>query len=970
MKKENVLSENTFAIAEYEIAKLEITGAREHNLKNIDVHIPRNSLVVITGVSGSGKSSLAFDTIYAEGQRRYMESFSSYARQFIGTMERPDVDDIKGLSPVISIEQKTTNKNPRSTVGTITEIYDFMRLLYARASDAYSFVTGEKMVRFSEEQIIQNIIEKLNGKRIVLLAPVVRGRKGHYRELFEQIRKQGYVKVRIDGEIKDVLPKMQVDRYKVHDIEIVIDRFKVDIDDQYRISQSVQQALKTGKGFMMVLETDRSTILNYSKKLMCQSSGISYEEPSPNTFSFNSPYGACPVCKGIGVVYDVKYDLMIPDVNKTINNGGILPLGEYRDNILFKETKQIASKYKFSLSAPIKDIPKNGLNVLLYGSENGKDVADDNEDTQEQISDRWYTIAVGGISRLIKQAFNNPSSENMRRWAEEYMEKTLCHECGGSRLKKESLYFKVAEKNISELASLDIKELEFWFSNLEDAMSERQRLIAKDVLKEIRSRISFISNVGLEYLSLDRATRTLSGGESQRIRLATQIGSQLVGITYILDEPSIGLHQRDNQRLIEALKQLRDGGNTILVVEHDKEMMLAADHIIDLGPGAGIHGGKIVAEGKPDYFMQQNSLTAQYLHLQKQIKIPSERRKGNGKKIILEGATGNNLKNITAEFPLGILICVTGVSGSGKSSLINNTLYPLMQNHFYKSLKKPLPYKKINGLQHLDKVIEIDQSPIGRTPRSNPVTYIEVFSEIRNLFSVVPEAKIRGYKPGRFSFNVSGGRCETCEGGGMKVIEMNFLPDVYVECETCRGKRYNRETLEIYYKGKNIADVLDMSVDEAVDYFENQPRILRKIKMLQEVGLGYLRLGQQSTTLSGGEAQRVKLSEELSKRDTGNTFYILDEPTTGLHFEDIRVLMDVITKLVEKGNTVLIIEHNLDVIKMADYILDLGPEGGKGGGQILASGTPEEIIKRKNSFTGKFLKQELEMQTSKKVVRQ
>lgn len=946
------------AIAEYEIPYLEITGARVHNLKNIDVSIPRNSLVVITGVSGSGKSSLAFDTIYTEGQRRYMESFSSYARQFIGTMERPDVDDIKGLSPVISIEQKTTNKNPRSTVGTITEIYDFMRLLYARASDAYSYVTGEKMVRFTEEQIIDNIIRKFNTKRIVLLAPVVRGRKGHYRELFEQIRKQGYVKVRIDGEIKDVLPKMQIDRYKVHDIEIVIDRFRVDADDQYRISQSVSQALKAGKNFIMVMDADKQSLVNYSKKLMCTTSGISYEEPSPNTFSFNSPYGACPKCKGLGVVYDVGYNLMVPDETKTINNGGILPLGEYRDNILFKEAKQIASKYKFSLSSAIKDIPRKGLNAILYGNENGNAQVEDEEVNMANI-DRWYTLQHGGIAELIKRCFSDSISENMRRWAEDYMEQTKCDECGGTRLKKESLYFKVGNKNISELAQMDIRDLQLWFSNVEETMTEKNRTIAKDILKEIRSRISFITNVGLEYLSLDRATRTLSGGESQRIRLATQIGSQLTGITYILDEPSIGLHQRDNQKLIEALKNLRDAGNTILVVEHDKEMMMAADHIIDLGPGAGIHGGKIVAEGSPEVFMQQTSLTAQYLDREKDILIPAVRRKGNGKEIVITGATGNNLKDITVSFPLGTLICVTGVSGSGKSSLINNTLYPLMQNYFYSSLKKPLPYKKIKGLEHLDKVIEIDQSPIGRTPRSNPVTYIEVFAEVRNLFAIVPESKIRGYKPGRFSFNVKGGRCETCEGGGMRVIEMNFLPDVYVECETCRGKRYNRETLEIYYKGKNIADVLDMTVDTAVEYFENHPRIFRKIKTLQDVGLGYLRLGQQSTTLSGGEAQRVKLAEELSKKDTGNTFYILDEPTTGLHFEDIRVLMEVINKLVDKGNTVIIIEHNLDVIKLADHIIDLGPEGGKGGGSIIATGTPEEVIKLKNSYTGKYLKDEI-----------
>lgn len=946
------------AISESDITFLEVQGARVHNLQNIDISIPRNSLVVITGVSGSGKSSLAFDTIYAEGQRRYMESFSSYARQFFGGIERPDVDNITGLSPVISIEQKTTNKNPRSTVGTVTEIYDFMRLLYARASDAYSQATGKKMVRFTEDQIIESIIKKFNDKRIVLLAPVVRGRKGHYRELFEQIRKQGYLKVRVDGEVKDLVPKMQVDRYKVHDIEIVIDRFKVDDDDMVRIRQSVVQALKAGKNFIMVMDADGKSVFNYSKKLMCLDTGLSYEEPSPNTFSFNSPYGACPRCKGLGVVYEVNLETLMPDKQKTINNGGILALGEYRDNTLFKQIKSIASKHKFNLSTPIKDIPKKGLNAILFGSEEVVDMPDDEEIVAGE-SDRWYTLEYGGLAGLIKRCFSNSISENMRRWAEDFMEKTTCDVCEGTRLKQEALFFKVNDRNIAELAMMDIKDLQVWFQDVEKGMSDKQQIIAKDILKEIRARIGFIKNVGLDYLSLNRPTRTLSGGESQRIRLATQIGSQLVGITYILDEPSIGLHQRDNNRLIAALQELKESGNTVLVVEHDKDMMLAADHIIDLGPGAGIHGGKLVAAGDPISFKKAHTITADYLNGTRAIQVPEQRRKGNGKSIVLHGATGHNLKNLTVRFPLGQLICVTGVSGSGKSSLINGTLFPLMQQHYYNALKKPLPYKKIEGLNHIDKVIEIDQSPIGRTPRSNPVTYIDVFSEIRNLFALVPEAKIRGYKAGRFSFNVKGGRCEVCEGGGMKVIEMNFLPDVYVECEKCRGKRYNRETLEIYFKGKNIADVLDLTVDHAVDFFEHHPRIFKKIKTLQEVGLGYIKLGQASTTLSGGEAQRVKLAEELSRKDTGNTFYILDEPTTGLHFEDIRVLMDVITDLVDKGNTVLIIEHNLDVVKLADHIIDLGPEGGAGGGQILVEGTPEQVARDASSHTGKFLKHEL-----------
>lgn len=943
-------------VPETETENLCVFGARVHNLKNIDVTIPRNKLVVITGISGSGKSSLAFDTIYSEGQRRYMESFSAYARQFIGNMERPDVDKIIGLSPVISIEQKTTSKNPRSTVGTVTEIYDFMRLLFARASDAYSYESGEKMVRFSEEQILDQIQKNFKGEKIILLSPLVRGRKGHYRELFEQVRKQGYLKVRVDGEIKDLKEKMQVDRYSIHDIELVIDRISLDDESAERLHKSVETALKLGKGLIMVMEHESGKIHHFSKTLMDPVSGISYEDPSPNTFSFNSPYGACPHCKGLGFVYEINKRVIIPDTQKSINEGGIVPLGEVRDNFMFQQIRAIANKYKFTLSTPIYKIPNEALNIILYGSVEEKfDVSLDFDDTAPMN----YETEFEGVINTIYRFYKDSSSENLRKWAEDFMETATCPECKGTRLKKESLFFKVDGKNIAELAEMDIRELLQWFDGLEKRISEKQNLIARDVLKEIRARIGFLLNVGLDYLNLNRPARSMSGGESQRIRLATQIGSQLSGITYILDEPSIGLHQRDNHRLIEALKQLVEVGNTVIVVEHDKDIMLAADYIIDIGPGAGKHGGSIVAEGTPAQFLKQQSYTADYLNGKRFIPVPKERRKGNGKMLTITGATGNNLKDVTVEFPLGKLICVTGVSGSGKSSLVNETLYPVLNEYFFNAKKKPLRYKSIDGLKNIDKVIEIDQSPIGRTPRSNPATYISVFSDIRDLFAKIPEAKIRGYKPGRFSFNVKGGRCEVCEGAGMRLIEMNFLPDVYVPCEKCLGKRYNRETLEVRYRGKSISDVLEMTVDEAVVFFENMPRIHRKIKTMQDVGLGYIHLGQPATTLSGGEAQRVKLSTELSRNDTGKTFYILDEPTTGLHFEDIRVLMDVLNRLVDKGNTVLVIEHNLDVIKLADHIIDLGPEGGDKGGTVVCKGTPEEVAMNKKSYTGEFLKSEV-----------
>jgi len=941
-----------------EQSEVEVYGARVHNLKNIDVSFPRNQLVVVTGLSGSGKSSLAFDTIYAEGQRRYMETFSAYSRQFMGGMERPDVDKVSGLSPVIAIEQKTTSKNPRSTVGTITEIYDFMRLLYARAGDAYSYVTGEKMERMSEDQILRTIMEKFKDQPVNILAPVVKGRKGHYRELFEQIRKQGYLKVYVDGAITDVEPKMQVDRYKIHDIDIVVDRLVINEADSKRLYSSVQSALKIAKGIIRIADRDNN-VSYFSKYLMDPVSGISYDEPQPNTFSFNSPYGACEKCDGLGYIFEVDEASVIPNPKLSIINGGLAPLGEYRETWIFQVLKALGKKYDFSLSVPIEKIPREKLDIILNGTHEMITVSVDYNKWNVQN----YQITFDGIIRMLEEQQerrNDEISEDM----ENFRVLKTCPLCEGARLKKESLHFKVNEKNIFELACMDIRTLKDWFTNLEERLSDRQNIIAREILKEIRARIGFLLDVGLSYLTLDRTAKTLSGGEAQRIRLATQIGSQLMNVMYILDEPSIGLHQRDNDRLIKALKNLRDLGNTVLVVEHDKDMILEADYVIDMGPAAGVHGGTVVAKGTPQQLMAANTLTTSYLNGEREIAIPRKRREGNGKALVLKNATGHNLKNVTATFPLGKLIGITGVSGSGKSSLITETLYPILNHHFFRAKKHPLPYKKIEGLEHIDKVIEIDQTPIGRTPRSNPATYTGVFSDIRNLYVQLPESKIRGYKPGRFSFNVKGGRCETCQGGGMKVIEMNFLPDVQVPCEECGGKRYNRETLEVRYRGKSISDVLDMSIEDAVPFFEHIPSIYRKVKTLLDVGLGYITLGQASTTLSGGEAQRVKLATELSKKDTGNTFYILDEPTTGLHFEDINVLLGVLQQLVDKGNTVLVIEHNLDVIKVVDHVIDLGPEGGSGGGQILFSGTPEGLCKVKQSFTGQFLAKEMNIKVS------
>ncbi len=940
---------------------IEVKGARVHNLKNIDVTIPREKLVVITGLSGSGKSSLAFDTIYAEGQRRYIETFSAYARQFLGGLERPDVDKIDGLSPVIAIEQKTTSKSPRSTVGTITEVYDFLRLLFARASNAYSYNTGEKMVSYSDEQIRELIKSSYKDKRINILAPVIKSRKGHYRELFEQIGKQGFVKVRVDGELMDLRKGMKVDRYKTHDIEIVIDRLAVtdhpDLDK--RLAESINTGMYSGNDVLMVLAENEQEPRYFSRDLMCPTTGISYPTPEPNTFSFNSPKGMCDECNGLGHVYQVNEHKIFPNKKLSIMAGGIAPLGEYKKSWAFKQLEIIAKRYDFKMEDPLGKIPKEAIQLILYGGEESFVL-----DSKSLGVKREYKIDYEGIANFIKSQFQEADSISIKRWAKEYMDKVQCPVCDGTRLKKVSLNFKINRQNIAALASMDIAELAEFFKGLEATLEGNQRIIAEDIIKEIRSRIQFLLDVGLEYLSLNRSSKSLSGGEAQRIRLATQIGSQLVGVLYILDEPSIGLHQRDNGRLIKSLEALRDIGNSIIVVEHDKEMIERADHVIDIGPRAGKHGGEIISEGTPQELKQHNTITAAYITGAMEIEVPAKRRKGNGKSITLEGCTGNNLKNVSVSLPLGKMIGVTGVSGSGKSTLVNETLYPIMNAHYFNGVKKPMPYKKISGLEHIDKVIDINQSPIGRTPRSNPATYTGVFGEIRSLFTKTPEAAIRGYKPGRFSFNVKGGRCETCQGGGLRVIEMNFLPDVYVECETCYGKRFNRETLEIRYKGKSIADVLDMTINEAVGFFENIPKIYRKLKTIQDVGLGYISLGQQSTTLSGGEAQRVKLATELSKRDTGNTFYILDEPTTGLHFEDIRVLMDVLNRLVDKGNTILIIEHNMDVIKMVDHIIDVGYEGGRGGGMVVATGTPETVAKDPKSYTAQFLKKELKMSYS------
>ena len=946
--------------------KINVWGARVHNLKNIDVEIPRQSLTVITGLSGSGKSSLAFDTIFAEGQRRYIETFSAYARNFLGGMERPDVDKITGLSPVISIEQKTTNKNPRSTVGTTTEVYDYLRLLFARAGRAYSYMTGEPMVKYTEEKVIEMVTNDYAGKKILILAPVVRGRKGHYRELFESMRRKGYMHVRVDGELQEITRGMKVDRYKTHDIEIVIDRLAVPATTPAtsnvptdRLKKSVQMAMKQGEGLLMIMDYDTKAIKHFSKRLMCPTTGISYSDPAPNTFSFNSPQGACPRCKGLGYINEIDLEKVIPNRKLNIHDGAIAPLGKYKNQMIFWQIDAILKKYSCDLKTPVNDIPDETLNEILYGS---LETIRIDKELVHTSSD--YFVSFDGVVKYLRNVMDNDESTSGQKWADQFLAECQCPECHGQRLNREALSYRIWDKNISELASMDLSELRQWLDDLEQPtptakLDSQQQQISAEILKEIRTRLDFLLDVGLDYLALNRQSSSLSGGESQRIRLATQIGSQLVNVLYILDEPSIGLHQRDNDRLIRSLKELRDLGNTVIVVEHDRDMMLNADYIVDIGPKAGRKGGEVVFQGTIDEMLKANTITAQYLSGERNIEVPKQRRKGNGNSLWLRGCRGNNLKNIDVEFPLGKLILVTGVSGSGKSTLINETLYPILSKHFYRSLQQPMPYDSIEGLEYIDKVVNVDQSPIGRTPRSNPATYTGVFSDIRSLFVNLPEAQIRGYKPGRFSFNVKGGRCETCGGNGYKTIEMNFLPDIQVPCEECHGKRYNRETLEVRFKGKSIADVLDMTINQAVEFFENVPDILRKIKTIQEVGLGYIKLGQPSTTLSGGESQRVKLATELSKRDTGKTLYILDEPTTGLHFEDIRILMDVLQKLVDRGNTVIIIEHNLDVIKLADHIIDMGPEGGRGGGTILATGTPEQVAKSKKGFTPKFLKEEL-----------
>ncbi len=933
--------------------KINVIGARVHNLKNIDVEIPRNKLTVITGLSGSGKSSLAFDTIYAEGQRRYIETFSAYARQFLGNLERPDVDKITGLSPVISIEQKTTNKNPRSTVGTITEIYDFLRLLYARAGTAHSYKTGEKMVRYTDEQIMKLIIKKFENKKVLFLSPVVKSRKGHYKELFISIRKKGYLQARINDNLTEIAPGLQLDRYKTHNIEIVIDKLKVSEKNSKRIKTSIDTAMKQGKGVMMLLDTESNEVRYFSRTLMCPTTGISYDEPAPNTFSFNSPQGACPYCKGLGTVSEPDLKKVIPDKNKSIEKGGIKPLGPYKNNLIFWQIESIGKKYGFNLQTPLKKIPKEAVDIIMNGSDENFKI----ENSPLGISSN-LELSFDGIIAYIER-YADGSSAQSRSVKNNYFKYTICPKCDGQRLKEESLWFKFANKNIAELAETEIENLYKFLLNKEDSLSKKQQLIAKEILKEIRTRLQFLIDVGLNYLNLNRSSRSLSGGESQRIRLASQIGSKLVNVLYILDEPSIGLHQRDNHRLINSLMQLRDTGNSVIVVEHDKDMMMAADYIVDMGPHAGNHGGEVSATGTPEEILKSNTLTADYLNLKREIPVPKKRRNGNKEKIIIKGAKGNNLKNVTAEFPLAKFICVTGVSGSGKSTLVNETMHPVLSKHFYNSVKLPLPYDSIKGIENIDKVIEVNQSPIGRTPRSNPATYTKVFDEIRKLFAQLPESKIRGYKLGRFSFNVKGGRCETCQGTGLRTIEMNFLPDVYVHCEDCQGKRYNRETLEVRYKGKSVSDILNLTINDAYKFFENIPKIRKKLEALKEVGLGYVTMGQSSTTLSGGESQRVKLASELAKRDTGKTMYILDEPTTGLHFEDISMLLDVLNRLVDKGNTVIVIEHNMDVIKVADYIIDLGKEGGAGGGEILCTGTPEKVAKHKTSYTAKFLKTEL-----------